>query len=182
MDTTGPTLQERALRTHRRLLVLERVFQKTDGLFQEREVNEAEAALCEGVREILAELAEDARVMSTVPLPFSEWRPDDGPLDERWRTISQLERREVSQLVRAYEDLIDYNEMLSIQRPTADRSGVDVRRHRETVGRFKAEAAFLLTEADERRHGGGRPSGILPGRQRPAHGDGGRLEKANTGH
>ena len=169
MDTAGPTLQERALRSYRRLLVLERAFQKTVELLQGQGVNEAEAALCEGVRDILAELAEDSRIMSMVPLPFSEWRPDDDPVDGRWRTISQLERREVQQLVRACEDLIDYCEMLSTRRPTADRSGVDVRWHQETVGRFKSEAAFLLTEADERQHAGGRRSATVPRPQGSAH-------------
>ncbi len=150
MDTTGPTLQERALRSYRRLLVLERVFQKSVGLLREQEANEAEATLGEGVRDMLVELAEDARIMSTVPLPFSEWRSDDGPQKGGWHTISQLECREVRQLVRAYEDLIDYCEMHSIPRPAEDRSDMDARWHRATVERFKAEATFLLTEADDR--------------------------------
>ena len=79
MDTPGPTLRERALRTYRRLLVLERVFLRTVRLPREPDTSEDEAELCAGVREILAELAEDTRALSTVPLPLSEWRQGDGP-------------------------------------------------------------------------------------------------------
>ena len=95
MDPAGPTLQERALRTYRRLLVLERVFLRTGGLPREPESSEADAELHAGVRELLTELAEEARILSTVPVPLSEWRQGDGPNDGRWRTISLLERREV---------------------------------------------------------------------------------------
>ena len=131
-------------------------------------MNGAEAALSEGMRDMLTELAEDSRVISTIPLPFSEWRPSDDPVDARWRTISQLERRETQQLVRAYEDLIDYCETLGVRRPVTDRS-VDVRWHQETVARFKSEAAFLLTETDEREHAEGRPSRAAPELQASAH-------------
>ena len=63
---------------------------------------------------------------------------------------------------------IDYCETLGVQRPVTDRS-VDVRWHQETVARFKSEAAFLLTETDEREHAEGRPSRAAPELQASAH-------------
>ena len=156
MSSSDLTLQDRARRAYQRLLILKRVFQGT-GLLDEPEVDESEAGLREGVRDMLAELAEDARIMSAVPVPFSEWRSGDGQNDERWRTISQLERREVRQLVRAYEELIESCDVRPMRQAGTDQAALDLRWHRDAVARFKAEAGFLLPDIEERPGAGERP-------------------------
>ena len=150
MDTTELAPQDRARRMYGRLLVLDRVFQRIGDQRQEPEADGSKRAFREGVRDMLAELAEDARIVATAPCASDGWRPREEPLDEQWRSISQLERREVRRLVRAYENLIEYCEALPSPPATADGSCLDINWHRITVGRFKSEAAFLLTEADER--------------------------------
>src|SRR5258705_11929867 len=68
------------------------------------------AALCTAIRDVLDELAEHARILTMVPLPLNEWRPGDGPQDERWRALTELERREVLSMVSGYANLISWNE------------------------------------------------------------------------
>ncbi len=153
MNSTDPTLQERASRTYRRLLILRRVFQRSIGVLDEQGQDEEEAALYEGLRDMISDAGEDTKVISTVPLPFSEWRSGDDPHDRRWRMISQLERREVRELVLAYEELIDSCQTLPRRRAATDQPELDVQRHREIVTRFKTEAAFLLPDVDEPQSG-----------------------------
>ena len=151
MGTAGLSLVGRTHRMYYRLLVLERVFRNSGESSDQQEVDDSDAPLFEGVREMLAGLAEEARIMATVPYPISEWRPGDDSFDPRWRSLSQLERREMRGLVRAYENLIDYCEtLMAPDAPAPDAGeGVDVNWHRITVRRVKSELAFFLADANE---------------------------------
>src|SRR5262245_22036737 len=106
--TSEATLVERAGFLYRQLLLLQRVF--PDVSEDNRSVPFGEdgdaRSLCFGVREVLNQLAEEARVLTTVPLPIGHWRPGDSADDERWRALTEIERREIASLVAGYEALI----------------------------------------------------------------------------
>jgi hypothetical protein len=108
------TLVQRAGYLYRHLLVLRRVFEgadENDGGDWLAAGGATEAtALRDGIREMLLELTEQARILTTVPLPIREWRPGDGADDERWRALTEMERREVLSLVTGYENLIAWAE------------------------------------------------------------------------
>ena len=106
--TSEATLVERAGFLYRQLLLLQRVF--PDSCEDTRSLpfgDDGDArSLCFGVREVLNQLAEDARVLTTVPLPIGNWRPGDTADDERWRALTEIERREIASLLAGYETLI----------------------------------------------------------------------------
>jgi hypothetical protein len=161
------TLVQRASYLYRHLLLLQQLFQGAD----ENEAadwlvaaDDADAAACcVGIREALEDLKEQARVLTKVPFPIREWRPGDGSDDERWRALSQIERREVMSLASAYESLIAWVEGQALPRAdSAERTelrGLEVlaprvprepnemveylRAERARVVRFRQEMAFL---------------------------------------
>ncbi len=152
LKTSEATLVQRAGYLYRHLLLIRRLFQQPD----ENDTvepfagdTEAEAqALRGGIREVLDELTEQARVITTVPFPLREWQPGDGPDDERWRALSEVERREMLSLVSAYEDLITWAEGQTL--PRFERAARDqnqatdyLRAERARVARFRHDMAFL---------------------------------------
>jgi len=114
MKNAEMTLKERAAHVHRRLVLLQRVFQPshetTDLESLDVGSKAQDPALSAGIRELLDELIDHARTLSTIPFPLSEWRPGDGSNDERWRALTEIERREVLALVSGYETLISWGE------------------------------------------------------------------------
>ena len=114
MKIVEPTLKERADHLYRRLLLLQRLFRVApdvdDADWLESGDNTQNLALCAGIREVLDELTEHARIMTSIPLPLGEWRPGDGPNDDRWRALTELERRELLALVSGYDNLISWGE------------------------------------------------------------------------
>ena len=143
MKTVEPTLKERAGRMYRQLLILQRLFQRS------READDVEwvaagdrsrdVALCEAVCEILDELTDHAELLTTIPFPISEWQPGDGPDDERWRALTELERREVASIVSGFEGLITWSESSARGREAADY----LKAERTRLGRFREEMGFL---------------------------------------
>jgi hypothetical protein len=161
------TLVQRAAYLYRHLLLLQQLFQgadENDAAAWLVAADDADAAACcVGIREELEDLKEQARILATVPFPIREWRPGDGSDDERWRALSQIERREVMSLASAYESLIAWVEGQAFPRPEpaerAEPRGLDVlvprvprdpnemaeylRAERARVVRFRQEMAFL---------------------------------------
>jgi hypothetical protein len=143
MKTVEPTLKERAGRMYRQLLILQRLF------YRSREADDVEwmaasdhtrdVALCAAVSEILDELTEHAEVLTTIPFPISEWQPGDGPDDERWRALTELERREVASMVSGYEGLITWSESSARGREATEY----LKAERTRLGRFREEMVFL---------------------------------------
>ena len=92
--TSEATLVERAGFLYRQLLLLQRVF--PDASEDSRSLpfgDDGDArSLCYGVREVLNQLAEHARVLTSVPVPLANWRPGDTADDERWRALTEIER------------------------------------------------------------------------------------------
>ena len=165
--TSETTLVERTGYLYRRLLLLQRLFQTScDGDDAEWLGTGDEArnlALCSSIREVLDELAEQAKVLTKLPLPIRDWRPGDGPDDERWRALTEVERREVLSLVAGYDALITWSEGLLCdgvelgERPEGDRDAsragkppcrlpgpsARVKEERARLARFRQEMAFL---------------------------------------
>jgi hypothetical protein len=113
MKTLEPTLKERAGRMYRRLLVLQRVFQPSregDVEWPATDDGGGDAALSAAIREVLDELTEHARILTSIPFPISEWQPGDGPDDQRWRSLTEIERREVLSMIAGYDQLISWSE------------------------------------------------------------------------
>lgn len=168
MQTVEPTLKERAGRMYRQLLLLQRVFQLP------REPDDVEwfasgdrardLALCVAIRELIDELTEHAGILTSIPFPVSEWRPGDGPDDERWRALTEIERREVLSMISGYENLISWSEQIArpvdfarrVEPSSGDtaaqlpgtsqkvREATDyLKAERVRVGRFRQEMGFL---------------------------------------
>lgn len=172
MKTADPSLKERVGRMYRQLLLLQRLFQLP------RETEDAEwlgtgdetrdLALGSAIKELVDELAEHARILTSVPFPLSEWQPGDGPDDERWRALTEIERREVLSIVSGYENLISWSEDIargsfetagrepgigsSTVQPLSKPLGAPLklrdaleylRAERARVGRFRQEMGFL---------------------------------------
>jgi len=143
MKTVEPTLKERAGRMYRQLLILQRLFCRS------READDVEwiaagdhsrdVALCAAVSEILDELTVHAEILTTIPFPLSEWQAGDGPDDERWRALTELERREVASMVSGYEGLIVWSESSARGREATDY----LKAERTRLGRFREEMGFL---------------------------------------
>jgi hypothetical protein len=115
MKQAEPSLKERVGRIHRRLLLLQQMFQppRDDEDPFDATDRASHAALSAAVREVLDELTEHARVLTSVPYPISEWRPGDTRDDERWRALTEVERREVLSLVSGYDNLIGWAEQMA---------------------------------------------------------------------
>jgi len=96
-------------------------------------------ALSAAVSEILDELTEHAELLTTIPFPISEWQRGDGPDDERWRALTELERREVASMVSGYEGLITWSESSARGREATD----FLKGERTRLGRFRQEMGFL---------------------------------------
>jgi hypothetical protein len=116
MKILEPTLKERAGRMYRRLLVLQRVFQPSrdsDTDWVASEEAGSEMALSAAIREVIDELTEHARILTTVPSPVGEWRPGDASDDERWRSVTEVERRELLSMIAGYDHLISWTEAMT---------------------------------------------------------------------
>jgi hypothetical protein len=163
MNSPQATLAERAAYLYRRLLLLQRLFEPIEGTdtvdwFAAADETEA-LALRAGIRELLDDLGRQARVLTTVPSPLREWRPGDGPDDERWRALTEVERREVLSLVSSYEALIAWVEgqsgqhgdadgsdlVVAIRKPPRDARGTTeyLRSERARLTRFRQDMGFL---------------------------------------
>jgi hypothetical protein len=112
MKILEPTLKERAGQLYRRLMLLQRLFRSAspDDEADWMEAGEKGPALRAAVCDVLDELVDHAQVLTSVPLPISEWRPGDGPQDDRWRALTELERREMLSIISGYGDLISRSE------------------------------------------------------------------------
>src|SRR5262249_58472701 len=110
------TLKERAEQLYRRLLLLQRLFRTAsaddDAEWMDAGDKGPSVTLCAAIRDVLDEVAEHARILTLIPLPLNEWRPGDGPQDERWRALTELERREVLSIASGYENLIAWSERM----------------------------------------------------------------------
>jgi hypothetical protein len=176
MRIVEPTLKERADHLYRRLLLLQRVFPDSrevdpEGVDWLGTGDGAQAmALCGAIREVLDELIGHAKALTAVPLPLSEWRPGDRSDDERWRALTELERREVMSLLSSYENLVSWVEGVTRRAPVfagpdsnpwgidihppeppkETREGVEyLKAERARIDRFRHEMGFL----DKRRNG-----------------------------
>lgn len=142
MKTVEPTLKERAARMYRRLLLLQRQFQLPRGAddveWLGTDDRGRDLALYAAVREVLDELTEHARVLTSIPFPISEWQPGDGPDDERWRALTEVERREVLSMISGYDNLISWGEQVA-QGEAID----DLKAERARIGRFRQDMGFL---------------------------------------
>lgn len=107
---SDPTLAERAGYLYRHLLLLQRIFQISEESDPANSRVTDGQALREGICDVLDELVEQAHALTAVPLPLRDWRTGDGPDDERWRALTEVERRETLSLVAAYENLIAWCE------------------------------------------------------------------------
>lgn len=103
------TLVEPAGYLYRQLLPLQRVFPDAGEELRAAPVGDDGDArsLSLAIREVLDQLAEQARVLTTVPAPIGHWRPGDGADDMRWRPLTEVERRELASLLASHEMLID---------------------------------------------------------------------------
>jgi hypothetical protein len=146
------TLGQRTGYLYRHLLLIRRLFPT----HEEQDASEWFAADADGeatamrgaVRDVLDELAEHAQVLTTVPFPIREWQPGDGPDDERWRALTEVERREVLALVSAYDDLITWAERqtkprLDVPPREQDQAAQYLQAERARVARFRRDMAFL---------------------------------------
>lgn len=177
------TLAERAGYLYRHLVLLRRLFRGVD---EEESLDPAARegpdglTLLAAVRDVLDDLAGQAKVLTSVPFPLREWRPGDTADDERWRALTEIERRQVLSLVGGYENLVAWAEAHTAdgQRPAArgdDSTSADfldtVRRAREQtdpaeflrlertrLAQFRRDMRFL----ERRRAADEEPSGEPP--------------------
>jgi hypothetical protein len=107
------SLLDRAHRMHRRLVLLQSLFEPPpeaeDGWLASADKSRSQA-LTAAIREILDGLTEDAHTLTTIPSPLSQWRPGDAAGDERWRPLTEIERRDVLALVASCDHLISWGE------------------------------------------------------------------------
>lgn len=153
MKSTEPTLKERAGRVYRRLLLLQRLFHAApedyDGAVPGGGDDARQMAFVAAVREVLDELTEHARLLTSLPFPISEWRPGDGTDDARWRALTEIERREVLSLVSGYENLISWAEEVTRRELDVTAVGVSSNRAGMATGRLHRAsdaAEFLRAE------------------------------------
>ena len=164
MRTVELTLKERASHIYSQLLILQRLFapsSEDDADWPGTGDKTRDLAYYAGIRTLVDAVVEHARAITMVPFPLSEWQPGDGPDDERWRALTDVERREVLAMVSAYENLIAWSEGLtSTIRPVtmaddrftpADYLGTE----RERIERFRHELRFLERR---RKEGESKPS------------------------
>jgi hypothetical protein len=143
-NPSDATLVERAGHLYRQLLLLQRVF--PDASEDARPLpfgDEGDTrSLCYGVREVLDRLAEEARVLTMVPLPIGHWRPGDSADDERWRALTEIERRELASLIAGYESLIAL-----VERETAH--GLELAERPDATGDARRRPFRNVSEARE---------------------------------
>ena len=143
MKTVELTLKERAGRMYRQLLILQRLFLRSRAADEVEWAGNGDrprdVALCMAVSEILDELTDHAEILTSIPFPISEWQRGDGPDDERWRALTELERREVASMVTGYESLITWSESAARSREATDY----LKAERTRLGRFREEMGFL---------------------------------------
>ena len=109
MKAVEPSLKERAGLMYRRLLLLQHLFHADeDPDAPARDECVADAALGAAVRE-----TEHARLLTSIPSPIGEWRPGDTRDDDRWRALTEVERREVLALASGYDNLITWAEQVA---------------------------------------------------------------------
>ena len=117
MKSDEPTLHTRAGRMYRQLLILQRLFQDPhepeDVEWIGTGDRDRDVALCAAVKELIDELTMHAKILTSIPFPIREWRPGDGPDDERWRALTDVERRDVLSMVSSYEGLISWAERIA---------------------------------------------------------------------
>ena len=151
MRSADPSLKDRVGRMHRRLLLLQRLLQSpgdTDGVpLLDTGDERRDSTLGEAICELVDELTEHARVLTSIPSPISEWQPGDGPDDERWRGLTEIERREVLAIVSGYENLIGWGEEIA-RRPGMSPQKIHeaceyLRAERARIERFRQEMGFL---------------------------------------
>jgi hypothetical protein len=150
MQSADPSLKERVGRMHRRLLLLQRLFQSPrdpEAELPEMVDGGGDPTLGAAIRELVDELTEQARILTSIPSPISEWQPGDGPDDERWRGLTEIERREVLAIVSGYENLIAWGEEFA-RRPGLPPQKIHeaceyLRAERARLGRFRQEMGFL---------------------------------------
>ena len=142
--TSEATLVERAGFLYRQLLLLQRVF--PDASEDTRPLpfgDDGDArSLCFGVREVLNQLAEEARILTGVPLPIGHWRPGDTADDERWRALTEIERREITSLLAGYETLIAL-----VERETSH--GLELTERADAAGDVRRRSFRNTSEARE---------------------------------
>jgi len=159
VQTAELTLKERACRMYRQLLILQQVFRQQSG--EDEADGAADVVLRAAVKEMVDELSDHAGILMSAPFPISEWRTGDGPDDERWRALTEIERRELLALIAEYEKLIAWSETACVPNvaflPSAGRRAAltDPRAApdylddcRAQLARFRKELTFL-----ERRRG-----------------------------
>jgi hypothetical protein len=149
MKTVELTLNERAARMYRRLLILQRVFQPgqegTDD-WQADDDGGSDMGLSAAVREVLDELTEQARIFATIPYPISDWRPGDGSDDDRWRALTEVERREVLSIIVGYDALVAWSE--DVARGQMEYAGLAARADADAVGRLPSTLPRMQTPRD----------------------------------
>jgi len=151
MKVTEPTLKERVELLYRRLLLLQRLFRTAsagdDADWIDAGDKGRNVALCAAIREVVDELAEHARILTTIPPPLTEWRPGDGPEDERWRALTELERRDVLSIAAGYDNLISWSEAIVNAASAAGSLNGEaseyLKAERARVDRFRCEIGFL---------------------------------------
>jgi hypothetical protein len=146
--SSDASLLDRAQRMHRRLVLLQSLFEAApegeDGGPEPAEKSRSQA-LTAAIREILDGLTEDAHTLTTVPAPLSQWRPGDVAGDERWRPLTEIERRDVLALVASCEYLVSWGESF-----TEWVAGAGAQALTGTTGlRLAAPVAPEITEATE---------------------------------
>jgi len=146
------TLGQRAGYLYRHLLLIRRLFpapeENESAEWVAADTDGEGAAMRGAVREALDELVEQAEVLTTVPFPIREWQPGDGPDDERWRALTEIERREVLALVSAYDDLITWaaqqtNPRFDVAEREQNHAAEYLQAERARVARFRRDMAFL---------------------------------------
>jgi hypothetical protein len=149
MKIPEPTLKDRAGQIYRRLLLLQRLFPAApvddDPDLMDSGDKGRNVVLCAAIRDVLDELAEHARILTMVPLPLSDWRLGDGPQDERWRALTELERREVLSMVSGYANLISWSERL-VRGASVTGPGVAENPGRNSSQEMREATEYLKTE------------------------------------
>jgi hypothetical protein len=147
------TLGERVAHLHRRLLLLQRLFQVSDGGDQAEWLGtgdkDSDLALCLGIREMLEEVTEHARILTTIPSPLSDWRPGDGPDDERWRALTEVERRELLSILNGYEKLIAWGDRVArpgVEPADASEAAAAAVRSRQVLRDLHEAPEYLIAE------------------------------------
>ena len=148
MSSDAASLLDRAHRMHRRLVLLQSLFEPApdgeDGGLEPGDRSQSRA-LTAAIREILDGLAEDAHTLTPIPSPLSQWRPGDAAGDDRWRPLTEIERRDVLALVASCEYLVSWGESF-----TQWVAGANAQALTGTTGlRLAAPVAPEITEAAE---------------------------------